>query len=222
VVQNKTNFFAACISLLGVGMAELGLTYFDPVCALVIGSLLLVSAVTILRDALPRESARRETASRIAWLSAGLPACLVVGLFASRVYDAVGRRDVILIPARGTTASSPVDEVLGRAAYFIIVDTRTGAATSFVNQNRYLNGDVSNGLLSLVEATSVQVVLAHSIGREMFADLRQAGVKMYYFGGPQTVAEVLSDFRHGRLDLARAPNVSRGHGLSEVRWLEPW
>ena len=222
VVQNKTNFFAACISLFGVGMAELGLTYFDPICALVIGSLLLASAVTILRDALAQESAGAGTARRIAWLSAGLPACLVMGLFAWRVFDSIGRRDVILIPARGMTASSPVDDVLGRAAYFVIVDTRSGAVTSFVNQNRNLNGDVSNGLLSLVKATSVEVVLAHSIGREMFADLRQAGVKMYYFAGPETVSQVLSDFRHGRLDLARAPNVSRGHGLSEVRWLEPW
>jgi predicted Fe-Mo cluster-binding NifX family protein len=222
VVQNKTNFFASCISLLGVVLAELGLTYFDPICALVIGSLLIAAAATVLRDAFAQLPSGAESARRFARLSMGLPACLIVGWFAWRVHDALAGRNVVLIPARGTMASSPVDDVLGRAAYFVVVDVKNGAVTSFLNNGRYLEGDVSGSVLALVKASRVEVVLARSIGREMFADLQNAGVKMYYFEGPQTVGQVLSEFRHDRLDLARAPNVSRGHGLAEVRWLQPW
>jgi predicted Fe-Mo cluster-binding NifX family protein len=221
-VQNRTNFFAACLSLAGVVLAELGFLFLDPLCALVIGGLLVASGAEILHGSSTYQGPSAASIRKGSWVAVGVLSMGMIGFYGFRVLDTFAGSKVVLLPAHGTTSSSPADTVLGRAEYFLIVDTGKGTTTPIMNASRYSPSDASTNLVAIVKNYNVDVVLAHKIGTEMFSDLRSEGVKMYYFGAPQTVGSVLSDYRGGQLELARSPNAVRRYGLSEMRWMRPW
>jgi len=153
-------------------------------------------------------------------LAVGILSCFIVAFYAYRVTDNLSHNKVILIPAQGTTIASPVDAVLGRAQYFIIMDLRANTMTLFSNEVRLYNADVSNNLVAIVRDKRVDAVIAYKIGTEMFADLQAEGVKMYYVNEPTTVERVISDYQHNRLEVAMVPNVSQRYG--QIGWLRPW
>ena len=221
-IQNRTNFFSAGVSLVGVGLAELGLTVCDPLSALVIGAFMTASALEIFYGV---ARGREQQAGSIGNVLTFGVAVMSLGMLGYFTYD-VGRtlqpKDVVLIPSQGASWNSPADAVLGRAQYFTVVDRKRGTATVVPNGSRYHSGDVSNHLLTLVKANGVQAVVAQKIGAEMFSDLSDAGVTMRYFHRAASVGTVLAAYGRGRLELARAPNVARGYGRSQLRWLEPW
>lgn len=219
-VQNKTNFHAACLSLAGVLLADAGFKLFDPVCAVIIGSYLIVSGLKILNEAFEKRGPLFLSIRRNTMLAVGILSCFIVAFYAYRVTDNLSHNKVILIPAQGTTIASPVDAVLGRAQYFIIMDLRANTMTLFSNEVRLYNADVSNNLVAIVRDKRVDAVIAYKIGTEMFADLQAEGVKMYYVNEPTTVERVISDYQHNRLEVAMVPNVSQRYG--QIGWLRPW
>jgi len=222
-VQNRTNFFAACLSLLGVLLADAGLVFLDPACALMIGVLMISSGVEILRDSFaerrPYVARVRQNVLRIV----GVLICVILSFYGYQTLKNLGHDDhVVLIPAQGTTTASQADTVLGRAICFISINTRTNQMVAFLNQERYARADVSNNLITIVKSQKVDVVLAHNIGVEVFADLRAEGVKMYYFDVPTTVGQAVFDYKDRRLEKATAPNVGKGYGRGEIGWMRPW
>jgi predicted Fe-Mo cluster-binding NifX family protein len=221
-VQNRTNFWASCVALVGVSLAEFGALVFDPIGAFIIGTLLVGGGFAVFRESFAQKPPAAGWTKRSILRTATVLSCVIIGIFAVRVYTTVSRRDIILVPAQGTTLDSPVDNVLGRAQYFVIVDRARQTITPLVNANRFQQGDVSNGLVATVKAYDVDVVLAEKVGTEMFADLRTAGVRVFYFEGPQSVGRAVSDFQSENLSFARAPNVSRRYGLSGIGWMQPW
>jgi len=222
VVQNRTNFFSSCLALVGISLAEFGFMSFDPLCAILIGCLMCRAAFVIFKETSTNHTPSAVFAQQLSLLSVSVLSFCVVGFYASDIHKSLGREDVVLIPSLGATAASPVDDLLGRSHYFIIVNTDRNYATVIPNTARQYPGDVSAHLLGIVKANQVNVVVASRIGKEMFDDLRSADVRMYFSDTPATVQEVLVLHRHQRLDLASAPNVGKGYGRGTVRWLSPW
>ena len=219
-VQNRSNFFAACLTLAGVLLAELGLVFFDPLCAIIIGYLLFNGAAEIFKEAFAQTPTSPLLSKQYVLLFVGILACGIIGFFVYDIQSTIGRREVVLIPARGPLVTSQVDRVLGRARYFVIIDTAGRTMLPIENKSRYLQGDVSDSVIAIIRDNKVNVVLAENIGVEMFADLEAAHVRMYYIDRRGTVETILSDYKRGSLPIARAPNVQKGYG--KVRWLAPW
>ena len=221
-VQNRTNYWASCVSLVGVLLTEFGVLVADPLSAFIIGTLLVGSAFAVFVEGFAARPAKGGWTKRSVMRTAAALSFAIMGLFAARVYATIGRSDVILVPAQGPTLASSADSVLGRAEYFVIVDRRRQVTTPLVNTNRFLQGDVSNSLVATVKAYNVDVVLAERVGSEMFADLVAAHVRVYYFEGAPSVERAVADFVDERLTFARGPNVSRKHGMARMGWLQPW
>jgi predicted Fe-Mo cluster-binding NifX family protein len=215
-VQNRTNFVTAVLSLVGVLLADLGLVFCDALVAVIIGAVLVGSGAEVFTQTRAGQSAaaRRTALSIVAALSLG-----IAGYF---VYGYVARTDIVLIPAQGATTASPVDSLLGRGHYFLILDTKKHTYKPIQNEARRYEGDVSENLLAIIKTNDVDVVVARKIGAEAYSDLRAKKVRMYYVETPGTVSEALLDYKRGKLSVATAPNVGKGYGRSNVRWLSPW
>jgi len=189
-------------------LADAGFKLFDPVCAVIVGGYLVVSGLKILNEAFAKRGPFYFPIRKNTMLAVGMLSCFIVAFYAYRVIDNLSHDKVILVPAQGTTIASPVDTVLGRARYFIIMDFRANTMTLISNEVRLFNTDVSNNLVAIVRDRKVDAVIAYKIGTEMFADLHAEGVKMYYVNEPTTVEWVISDYQHNRLEVAMVPNVS--------------
>jgi len=222
LVQNRTNFMASCISLAGVGLAELGLEFFDPLCAVVIGVLLVGSALVIFAETFHARPRPSLAVRRNVVVAVGALSCGILAFYARDVVATVSEPEVVLVPSRGTAIGSPVDALLGRAEYFVVYDTKRNAFAAIPNSARLLPTDVSQSLTSIVRSQKVDVVVAPKIGDEMYADLRAEGVRMYYCPSGLSVQQALAALGRGQLDLARGANVHRRYGMERLRWLAPW
>lgn len=221
-IQNKTNCYASLLALVGMMLADLGLTYADPLCAVLIGFSLFTTAFEMCKQAFanaPAGSARTRKQKQLVFMIVGALSIAVAGYAAS---DVIGRNDVILVPAAGPTLASPVDELLGRAPHLLVVNTEEHTLEPILNGYRSAKGDVSGGMLKIVGLHEVDVVLAKKVGQEMFDDLQAADVRIYYVHDPISVDRALSRFHGGRYELATEANVGQGFGRSKVRWLAPW
>jgi predicted Fe-Mo cluster-binding NifX family protein len=222
MILNRSDFIASCITTAGILLAECGYLFFDPLGGVVIGCIMFKESLEILGHASDKKGPSGSSIKRAAMYTAGLLSCCIVGFYASDLAGTLNRRAIVLVPSRGTQLESQVDTVLGRAQYFIIINTKNNTAKAVLNTSRYLKTDVSNDILALVKENNVGVVLAQNIGTEMFNDLRLAGVKMYYIGRLGTVRDILSDYQNGQMEPAASPNVNKGFGRTRIRWFAPW
>jgi len=219
MMQNKTNCYASGLALVGMVLADLGLTFADPLCAILIGFSLFTTAFEMFKQAFASEPDSSRSTKRIVFVVVGVLSCAIVAL---AIDDVLDRNDVILVPSSGSTLDSPVDELLGRAPHFLIVNTEEHTVAPIANGYRHFQGDVSNHVIKIVRLREVDVVLARKVGKEMFDDLQAADVRVYYVHHLITAAEALASYRSGQYELATAPSVGRGFGRDKVRWLKPW
>jgi predicted Fe-Mo cluster-binding NifX family protein len=219
MIQLRTDFLASSLAFVSVLVAASGFVLADPLCALLIGLLMIGSAVVILRSTADRGGPARPALGRLALVLGALSVAVV----SWEVQASVLRNDVILVPAQGWTVGSPVDGVLGRAPYFVVVDTRASTAVPVVNSARLLPGDVNGQLLALARLQKVDIVLAAQAGTQLYSDLDAAGIHLYYLPQQTTVAKAVGDFLAGRLERATGPNAEPGTGGGpRARWLRPW
>ena len=218
----KSDFFASGITSVGILLAVNGLLFFDPLCGIVIGCIMFSESFEILDHAFAKQGPSGASIKRFAMVTAGLLSCCIIGFYINDALGILNRRAIVLVPSQGTQIDSPVDTVLGRAQFFIIINTKNNTIKSITNTSRYLKTDVSNDLLALLKDNNVGVILAHNIGAELFTDLRIAGVRMYYIDRPGTVRDTLSAYQNGQFELATGPNVKKGFGRNEIRWFAPW
>jgi len=222
VIQNRTNFFSSCLALAGISLAEFGFMSFDPICAILIGILMSGAAFEIFKETSTNRMPSAVFTEQRSLVAVCVLSCCVVAFYAAEIHGTLSRDEVVLIPSSGPTLASPVDDLLGRARYFIVVNIDRNSSTVIPNTARPYPGDVSNHLLGIIEANKVNVVLASKIGKEMYDDLRAADVKMHFIDNRATVQDILVFHQHQRLALASGPNVGKGYGRGTVRWLSPW
>ena len=116
----------------------------------------------------------------------------------------------IAVTARGSELESEVDSRFGRAAWFIVVDTETGAYEAVDNSAgvEASSGAGVEAARKLVDR-GVEAVLTGHCGPNAFRVLRAAGIEVV-LGASGTVAEATEAFKEGRLSPAADPDVA-GH-----------
>lgn len=116
----------------------------------------------------------------------------------------------IVVTSKGRTLEDAVDPRFGRAAYFIVIDSETGAFEAHDNAQN-LNASQGAGIQaaqSVVNLGADALVSGHC-GPRAFQVLSSAGVKIFNTNAG-TVAEAVEEFRAGSLVEAKSADVE-GH-----------
>jgi predicted Fe-Mo cluster-binding NifX family protein len=116
----------------------------------------------------------------------------------------------IAVSSQGDNLESPLDPRFGRARYFIVVDTETGAfsaADNAVNLNAAQGAGIQAG--KRVAEFGVEGLITGHVGPKAFTTLKAAKVKIYPCGAG-TVAEAVEQFKAGKLKMAASADVD-GH-----------
>lgn len=116
----------------------------------------------------------------------------------------------IVVTSQGMNLHSAVDPRFGRAAYFIMADTETGAFSAAANS---VNANAAQGAgiqaaKRVVELGASALITGHA-GPKAFAALRAANIAIH-IGASGTVAEAIEQFKAGKLQAAEAADVE-GH-----------
>ena len=100
----------------------------------------------------------------------------------------------IAITAQAPALDAPVDPRFGRCAYFLVIDSQTGAFEAVENSNR--GGASGVGIQSgkLMADHGVEIVLTGDCGPNAQRTLEQAGIRIVT-GCTGTVAEALQAFK---------------------------
>jgi len=116
----------------------------------------------------------------------------------------------IAVTSQGKELSSQVDPRFGRAKYFIVVDIDSGEFTAEDNSQN-LNAAQGAGIQAgqNVIDLGVEAVITGNAGPNAFKTLRAGNVKIY-IGATGTVADVIEQFKGGKLQEASEANVE-GH-----------
>lgn len=118
----------------------------------------------------------------------------------------------VIVTAEGTGADSQVDPRFGRARYFLLVDTETGAITPHDN-SAGMNAAQGAGIQAgqLVVSQDAEAVVTGRVGPKAFMAL-QAGQVAVFVGAKGSVQDALADLEAGRLERANAPTNQGHHG----------
>ena len=116
----------------------------------------------------------------------------------------------IAFSAQGKDTTSQTDPRFGRAKYFVVVDSETGAFTAHDNSQN-LNAPQGAGIQAAknVNDFGAEAVVSGNVGPKAFAALQTAGIEIYT-GASGTVQEALEAFKAGTLNKASKANVE-GH-----------
>ena len=116
----------------------------------------------------------------------------------------------IAVTSSGRTLESPVDPRFGRAAFFVVVDTDTGAFAAHDNAQN-LNAAQGAGIQAgeTVSRLGAKALVTGHCGPKAFKVLQAAGVRIA-IGAQGTVREALDRFLKGELQEAKNADVS-GH-----------
>lgn len=116
----------------------------------------------------------------------------------------------LAITSEGDTLQSSLDPRFGRAKFFVVMDTETGAAVAVsnaVNLNAAQGAGIQAGK-KIVELGITSLITGH-VGPKAFSTL-QAGNVEIYTGATGTVADALEQLKAGKLQPARSADVE-GH-----------
>ena len=116
----------------------------------------------------------------------------------------------VAVSADGKTLDSRVDTRFGRAKYFIVIETATGAYDA-VDNKQVLNAAQGAGIQAAQNVANVgaQSVITGHCGPNAFRTLKAAGIKVF-LGAEGTVAEVIEMFKRGELEQVDDADVE-GH-----------
>jgi len=118
----------------------------------------------------------------------------------------------IAVTSTGDTVDSQVDPRFGRASKFIVYETDTGK-TRVINNTQSLNLPQGAGIQTAenLSRLDVECVITGHCGPKAFRTLQSAGIKVIV-GAGGTVAEVIEQFKSGKLSPAETPDVE-GHWM---------
>ena len=116
----------------------------------------------------------------------------------------------VAVTAQGRELNSPVDPRFGRARFFIVADTDTGAF-SVADNAQNLNAAQGAGIQAgrNVVELGVEAVITGHVGPKAFATLQAGGVNIYT-GATGSVADAIEQFKAGKLKQSTTADVE-GH-----------
>jgi predicted Fe-Mo cluster-binding NifX family protein len=116
----------------------------------------------------------------------------------------------LAVSSQSGSLQSPLDPRFGRAKYFILLDTETGAFSA-VDNSVNLNAAQGAGIQAarrVVELGADALITGH-VGPKAFSTLQAGGIRIYA-GASGTVAEAIEQFKAGKLEAASSADVE-GH-----------
>jgi predicted Fe-Mo cluster-binding NifX family protein len=110
----------------------------------------------------------------------------------------------LCITAAGNDLSAATDSAFGRAPWFMLIDTETGAAEAVANPS--INAGHGAGIASaqLMADHGVEAVLTGRLGPKAQSALAAAGIAMHEGLPACTVSEALAQFKAGKYGGAAA------------------
>jgi predicted Fe-Mo cluster-binding NifX family protein len=113
----------------------------------------------------------------------------------------------IAVTCGGTLPESPVEPRFGRARFFVLVDTESGAVQAHDNAQG-LSAAQGAGIQAAetVSRLGADVVITGHCGPKAFRTLRAAGIGVV-LGAEGSVAEVVEQFKTGKLAPAESADV---------------
>jgi predicted Fe-Mo cluster-binding NifX family protein len=134
----------------------------------------------------------------------------------------------ICVTAAANTLDAPVDPRVGRAAYFIIVDSETMAFEAVSNMATGAMSGAGIQAAQTIASKGVNVLITGNVGPNAFQALGSAGIKIVV-GASGTVKEVIEKYKRGELRGTGAPTVGghfgrgmgRGMGMGRGRRRRP-
>ena len=114
----------------------------------------------------------------------------------------------IACSTQAATLDAQIDPRLGRAAYFLIVDTDSQAVDVFDNSGGASGGAGIQAAQTLA-SKGVQVVITGNCGPNAFTTFQAANIAVYT-GASGTARDALAQYQQGTLTAAGQPNVG-GH-----------
>jgi len=114
------------------------------------------------------------------------------------------------VTATGKDLSAEVDPRFGRAAWFVIVDTETGAF-EYVDNAQNVEAAQGAGIQAAqtVASKEVDAVLTGHCGPNAFRAMEEGGIAVYV-GVSGTVGEAIEKLKEGELEATGAADV-QGH-----------
>ena len=116
----------------------------------------------------------------------------------------------LAVTSQGDNLQSPLDPRFGRAKYFIVADTETGAFSAVenaLNLNAVQGAGIQAG--KRVAELGVEALITGHVGPKAFSTLQAAGVQIHT-GASGTVTDAIEQFKTGKLVAATSPDVE-GH-----------
>jgi predicted Fe-Mo cluster-binding NifX family protein len=113
----------------------------------------------------------------------------------------------VAVTAQGTDLDSEVDPRFGRARFFIVIDTQTGAFSVHDNTPN-LNAPQGAGVQAAqtVINLGVEAVITGHIGPKAFSALKEGNIKMYV-AAAGSVSNALNQFKLGQGEWVSGPNA---------------
>ncbi len=117
----------------------------------------------------------------------------------------------LCITAAGNDLSAFTESAFGRAPWFVLIDTDSGAMESFANASLNAGHGAGIAAAQAMSDNKVEAVLTGRLGPKAQVALAAAGINMYEGLGRSTVGEALEEFRSGKYTLSgSAANASPG------------
>lgn len=113
----------------------------------------------------------------------------------------MGRKIAIAVQG-GHSLEAVMDPRFGRAARFLIVDEGGDILTAVDNVNTMAVQGAGPATASLVERTGATAVISGAYGPKAYQALRSLGIEPWVGEEGRTAAQLLEDFREGRLGKA--------------------
>lgn len=104
----------------------------------------------------------------------------------------------IIIPAEKKTMESPICLSFGRAPFFLVMNTESGAFEIIENKAEAVQGGAGIKAAQLVLDAGAEAVIAYRMGQNAFDVLKKAKVQLLRAEG-ETAAEAAALFKAGKL-----------------------
>jgi predicted Fe-Mo cluster-binding NifX family protein len=130
----------------------------------------------------------------------------------------------LCITSTGKEMESKIDETFGRAPYFLLIDTDTGAMDVIENPAATQGQGAGIAAAQIAADNGADAVLTGYAGQNAFHAFQASGIKLFVGASAQnTINEAFAKFKQGEYSEASAPQEEpfcgpgRGRGLGRGR-----
>lgn len=120
----------------------------------------------------------------------------------------------LCITAAGNDLTAATDSAFGRAPWFVLIDTDSGAVESVENTSVNASQGAGIAAAQTMADNSVQAILTGRLGPKAQTALSAAGITMYEGLAQTTVGQALEQFRQGQYSASGGSGNQAGNNNS--------